>query len=44
VPTAMLRDLRVGSDATVKAVFDGQNYQARSIDVAPRASKTDTQQ
>lgn len=43
VPASMLRNLRVGSDATVKAVFDGQNYQARELEVTSPAAKNETQ-
>jgi hypothetical protein len=34
--------VRVGSDATVKAVFDGQNYQARTIELANRAADSES--
>lgn len=39
IPAATLRELKVGSDATVKAVFDGQNYQAQSLEVVPRTAQ-----
>ncbi len=44
VPDSMIRDLRVGSDATVKAVFDGENYQARTVDVANTTANSNSQQ
>jgi len=44
VPAGMLRDLKVGSAATVQAVFDGQNYQARSVEVTPRTTSQESQQ
>jgi hypothetical protein len=43
IPASMLRDLRVGTGAVVKAVFDGQNYQAREVEVTSPAAKN-TQQ
>lgn len=44
VPTSMLRDLKVGSEATVTAVFDGHNYQAHSIEIARRAATQNSEQ
>jgi hypothetical protein len=41
IPASMMRNLRVGSDATVTAVFDGQNYQAHEIEVMSPAAKND---
>ncbi len=44
VPSAMLRELKVGSDATIKAVFDGENYQARTIETANSAANSGSPQ
>jgi len=39
LPSASVRDLREGVEATVSAVFDGKGYQAKSIDVSSPAAK-----
>jgi hypothetical protein len=39
MPSALVRDLREGVEATVHAAFDGKGYKAQSIDVASSAKR-----
>ena len=44
VSNAELRGLKVGSDVVIKAVFDGKNYQAQSVEIAaPRPNSSEAE-